>query len=158
MLGVESGWRCGGVGITSVAVNCLVYRFIFTLVPLPNESPVALLSSLLPVGLPLCGVHGVGCRSPHCAWHLLHRCLLCVAPGGALGLLLFPDGLHAAWRESLCLPNLVHLGGWALWLGVPGAAALGGHDGLVDPCVGSSHGVHLGGLELVAGLRHGAGR
>ena len=144
--------------MTSVAVNCLVYSFIFTLLPLPNESPVALLSSLLPVGLPLCGVHGVGRRSPHGAWHLLHRCLLCVAPGGSLGLLLIVDGLHATRWESLRLPHLIHLGGWALWSGVPGAAALGGHDGLVAACWVPSHGVRLGCLELVAGLRHGAGR
>ena len=143
--------------MTSVGVNCLVYTFISTLVPLPNESPVALLSSLLHVGLPLCGIHGVGCCSLHGAGHLLHRYLLHVLPGGALGLLLFPDGFHAAWWESLCFPHLVHLGGWALRPGVPGAPALGGHDGLVDSLIYSPHGVHLRGLILVAWLCHDAG-
>ena len=99
--------------MTSVVVNCLVYIFISTLVPLPNESPVALLSPLLHVGLPLCVVHGVGRLSPH--RHLLHRCLLHVLPGRALGHLLLPDGLHAALWESLCFPHLIHLGVAATW-------------------------------------------
>ena len=135
----------------------MVYIFISTLVPLPNESPVALLSSLLHVGLPLRGILGVGCCSPHGAGHLLHRCLLHVAPGGALGLLLLVDWLHAAWWESLRLSHLIHLGGWALSPGVSGAPALGGHDSLVDSPIDSPHGVFLCSLELVAGFWHGAG-
>ena len=94
--------------MTSVGVNFLVNSFISTLVPFPNELPVLLLPPLLHVGLPLFGVCGSGSCSPH--WHLLHRCLLHIAPGGALGLLLFQDGPHAAWWEPLCFPHLGHLG------------------------------------------------
>ena len=140
--------------MTSVAVNCLVYIFISTLVPLPNESIVALLPSLLHVGLPLSGVHCVGCRSPRVAGHHLRA----VASASALGFHLVVDWLHAAGGETLCLPGEVDLAGWTLGSGVPGAAALGGHDDLVDSCVGSSHGVYFAGLDLVAGLGHGASR
>ena len=118
--------------MTSVGANCVAYSFIFTLVPLPNESPVALLSPLLHVGLPLVVVHGVGRCSPH--RHLLHCCLLHALPGRALGLLLFIDEFHAAHWESLRFPHLVDLGGWALRPCVPGASALGGHGGLVAAC------------------------
>ena len=153
MLGVESRWRCGEVCITSVAVNCLVYIFISTLVPLPNESIVALLPSLLHVGLPLSGVHCVGCCSPRVAGHHL----LAIASAPALGCHLVVDWLHTAGGETLCLPGEVDLAGWTLGPGVPGTAALGGHDGLVDSMIDSPPGVHLCGLKLVAWLWHGAG-
>ena len=86
--------------MTSVGVNCFVYIFISTLVFLPKESPVLLLPCLLHIGLPLRGVHGVGSCSPHGARHLLHRCLLHVAPGHLLGRELFVDGLLETYLRA----------------------------------------------------------
>ena len=107
MLVMETWWRCGGVCMTSVVVNCIFSNIIATLVPLPNESHVL----PLPVGLPLLVVHRVGRCSPHhCAGHLLHALLF----GGASRLHLVVEWFHSSCWESCGLPCVVRLGGWAL--------------------------------------------
>ena len=101
--------------MTIVSVNCVVYTFVFTIIPLPNESPALVAIRLLLPSLvhwKLHVVHAIGGHSSHGVghshWHLLHI-LLCLT----LGLELVKKLLPWLWKTS-CLPLEVALCRWLL--------------------------------------------